>query len=267
VSNLRNAQLLQQMQAHPLKSSLAKALDIAETFSGDCQFLTLDKNLSDAGRQNARSAKLRAAIRDLRDARAPVDELQKKVEQKRKAVEMPAFDPSDICGFLKRQELRATLRTMDTGQRALVIANDASFADALLETSPIVSGLLPAEKFIVDQARENRLASLFGRELAEIDALEQTLAEARSIADIARNDLQNSSGMEWQVFNEFVKPVESKANAPWLKRDKDFDGNERIIVIDLANPEGPVGKLATPDQIRDGVFFKDFAEYQAARAA
>jgi hypothetical protein len=81
MSNLRNSQLLQQMHSNPLRSTLAKALDVAENFAGDIQFLQLDKNLSDAGRQNAMQAILRAAIRDLRDARGPLSEMQNRLEQ------------------------------------------------------------------------------------------------------------------------------------------------------------------------------------------
>jgi hypothetical protein len=64
MSNLRNSQLLQQVQAHPLKATLAKALDISEAFAGDIEYLTLDKDLSPQGRQKALQSKLRAAIRD-----------------------------------------------------------------------------------------------------------------------------------------------------------------------------------------------------------
>jgi hypothetical protein len=276
MSNLRNSQLLQQMRGNPLRATLAKALDIAETFAGDVQFLQMDKRLSDVGRQDAMQAKLRAAIRDLRDARAPLKELQGKLAAKRAAVAMPAFDPKDSVGFLRRQELRSVLRTMDAGQRALQL-NDPAFADALLEQPPIVSGLFLAEDFkgtvsaeiqrdrdIVATAKEKRLAGMFGRELEEIAALEQTVAEANMIADLARVDLQNSSGMEWPTFNEFCKPVESKANAPWLKRDKDINGNEVILFIDVENHRTPI---ATPDQVRDGRFFKDHEEYLTSRAA
>ena len=58
-NNFRSSQLLQQVGRHPLKASLAKALDIAETFAGDVEFLQLDKNLSAEGRGNARQSKLR----------------------------------------------------------------------------------------------------------------------------------------------------------------------------------------------------------------
>jgi hypothetical protein len=231
--------------------------------------------LSPQGRDNARRAKLRAAIRDLRDARAPINELQGKLDAKRKAVAMPKFDPSDIVGFLRRQELRAALRaTANAGQRALLL-EDADFCDAMLEQPPALSGLQPQqigedrdqgnEDFLlVEAAKKRRLESLFAPQLAEIDAMEKTIAEANMIADIARVDLQSNSGMDSRVFAEFVKPVESKANAPWLRKDKDWDGNERIIVIDLQNHRG---RVATEDEIRDGVFFKDLAEYQASRSA
>jgi hypothetical protein len=123
------------------------------------------------------------------------------------------------------------------------------------------------DRDIVAAAKEKRLAGMFGPQLEEIAELEKTVVEARAIADVARNDLQHNSGMERGPFEEFVKPVETKQNAVWLKRDKDFDGNERIIVIDLANPEGPVGRVATEREILDGKYYANFSAYQADRSA
>jgi hypothetical protein len=276
MSTLRTSQLLQQVGRHPLKASLAKALDIAEAFAGDVQFLQLDKNLSSEGRANARQAKLRAAIRDLRDARAPINEMQAKLDTKRKAVAMPEYDRSDDYALKLRMELRQTLKTTDPGQRALLLAKPA-YADAVLETEPEASGLFLAEEFkgtvsaeiqrdrdIVAAAKEKRLAGMFGRELEEIAELEKVVAEANMVADIARNDLQLHSEMEPRVFNEFVKPVENKANAPWLKRDKNAAGEDVIRVIDVGNHLAPI---ATPDQVRDGKFYRDHTEYLADRAA
>jgi hypothetical protein len=208
-------------------------------------------------------SKLRAAIRDLRDARAPIGELQTKLEAKRKAVAMPAFDRSDVVEFLARQELRAALRSMDRGQRALLL-QDPTFADAMLEQPPSLSGLMASETFLVDATKKERLGSLFGPQLAEIDELEKTVAEANAIADVARNDLKHHSQMDDRIFAEFAKPVEAKQAAPWLKRDKDAEGREVIRALDL---EAGVARIATPDQIRDGKFYKDHAEYLADRSA
>jgi hypothetical protein len=185
------------MHAHPLKATLAKALDLAETFAGDVEFLTLDKNLSAEGRNNARRAKLKAAIRDLRDARAPINELQAKLDKKRAAVAIPPFDPKDVVGFLRRQELRAALRTMETGPRELLL-KDPAFADAMLEQPAVLSGLFLADGFegtaspeiqrdreIVAAAKQRRLETLFAPQLAEIEELEKTVTEANMIADLA----------------------------------------------------------------------------------
>jgi hypothetical protein len=264
MSNIRNSQLLQRVGRHPLRATLAKALDLAEAFAGDVEYLSLDKNLSEQGRQNAMQSKLRAAIRDLRDAKAPIVEMQKKLDAKRKAVAMPPIDPSDVVGFLRRQELRTALRaTTDRAQRAFLL-QDPAFADAMLEQPPVLSGLLPTEQFLVDATKKERLGSLFAPQLAEIDSLESEIAEARAITDVARNDLQSSSGLDRRVFEELVKPVEAKQGAPWLKRDKDSAGNEIIRVVDL---EAHVARVATPDQVRDGKFYADHAEYLADRAA
>jgi hypothetical protein len=268
MSNLRNSQLLQQIGRHPLKAALARCFDVAETFQGDAEFLQLNDGLSPKGRQDALQAKLRAAIRDLRDARAPIGELREKLDKKRAAVAMPKFDAADTLGFLRRQELRAALRAMSSGQRALHLANPA-FADAMLEMPPVLSGLHPVEgqpsedNSLVETTKEQRLGSLFAPQLAEIAELEKTIAEADMIADISRNDLQLHSGMEPRVFGEFVKPVEAKQNAPWLRKYTE-DGKEVIRVIDVADHRA---HTASEREILDGKFYRDHQEYLADRAA
>jgi hypothetical protein len=275
MSNLRNEKLLQQVGRHPLKAALARCFDIAETFQGDVEFLQLNRDLSPEGRQNAMQAKLRAAVRDLRDAKAPIAGLAEKLDKKRKVVAVPEFDPADVVGFLRRQELRAALRTMETGQRELLL-QDPNFADAMLEQPPVLSGLFLADNFkgtispemqrdrdIVAAAKEKRLAGMFGRDLEEIAALEQTVAEANMIADIARVDLQSSSGMEPREFGEFVKPVEAKANAPWLRKYIE-DGVEVVRVVDLENHRA---RVATEREILDGKYYENFEQYQADRSA
>jgi hypothetical protein len=274
-NNFRNAELLGKLERHPLKATLAKALDLAENFQGDVEYLTLNKDLSPVGRDNMRRAKLRAAIRDLGDIRGPINEMQQKLDKKRAAVAIPPFDPKDVVGFLRRQELRATLRTMNTGQRELTL-NDPAFADAMLEQPPILSGLFLAEDFkgtispeiqrdrdIVAAAKQKRLGNLFAPQLAEIDELEKTVSEANGIADLARVDLKLHSGMDDRVFDEFVKPVEAKVGAPWLVKN----GDAVIRVRPELKGTPGLNQPATSDEIRDGVYFESEAAFLASRAA
>jgi hypothetical protein len=70
-NNFRNTDLLQKLERNPLKAQMARALDAAEIFAGDVENLSLNNDLSPRGRDNARRAKLRAVVRENRDARGP----------------------------------------------------------------------------------------------------------------------------------------------------------------------------------------------------
>jgi hypothetical protein len=267
-NNFRNTELLQKLERHPLKAALARALDASELFAGDIEHIKLDRRLSPEGRDDARRSKLGAAVRDNRDARGPVNDLQKKLEAKRALVQHPPLDQSQAARD-DRREARLILRGIeDKGARALLLSGagaDPDFQDAMLERKPIFSGLMAEEQFLVDAAKEQRLAGLYPSELAEIAELETTIAEANGIFDLALVDLKLHSEMDDRSFTEFVTPIMNRRNAHWLKRDKDAHGNEVIYVFDPKNHY--TVKVATPDEQRDGVFFKDLAEYQASRAA
>jgi hypothetical protein len=90
---------------------------------------------------------------------------------KRNAVQRPPLDRSQQA-VDDRRELRTILRGLDRGARALLLSGagaDPDFQDAMLEAKPIVSGLMVEEQFLVDAAREQRLAGLYGPQLAEIE--------------------------------------------------------------------------------------------------
>jgi hypothetical protein len=63
MSNLRNSQLLQQMESNPLRSSLAKALDIAEEFQGAIEFVSGNRDLSPECNAREKRQRLCSVIR------------------------------------------------------------------------------------------------------------------------------------------------------------------------------------------------------------
>jgi hypothetical protein len=253
--DLRNTELLQKLERHPLKASLARALDASELFAFDVEHITLDRRLSAEGRDDARRAKLRAAVRDNRDSRSALKELQAALEVKRAAVKRPPLDRSDKVAVDDRRELRTILRGMDPGQRALLLSGagaDPDFQDAMLEAKPIVSGLMPGEQFLVDAAREQRLAGLYGPQQAEISELETTVAEASSIFDLALVDLKLHSEMDDRTFAEFTAPIMNRKNAPWLI--KNGDAIVRVRPELKGTPQ--LNQPATADEIADGVYYQ-----------
>jgi len=133
-NNFRYTELLQKLERNPLKAQMARALDVAEIFAGDVEYLSLNKDLSPQGRDNARRSKLRAAVRDNRDARAPINEMKAKLEAKRAAVQRPPLDRTDKVAVDDRRELRTVLRGMERGARALLLSgpnSNADFVDAM----------------------------------------------------------------------------------------------------------------------------------------
>jgi uncharacterized protein YjcR len=101
--NPRNHQLLQQIANNPFRKTVAGAFDIVADFERDMEFVGLDRNFSEEGRQKAAQGHLRRAIRDLRDLKKPIEEFRAKTETMRAAVKGPAFDKADIVGAMNRR--------------------------------------------------------------------------------------------------------------------------------------------------------------------
>jgi hypothetical protein len=273
--NPRNHQLLSQIsETNPFKKTVVpRAFDIGRDFEMDAEAVGLDRRLSPEGKQDKAQGHLRKALRDLRDLQKPLDEYHAKTEAMRATAKRPAYDKTDIVGALNRREFRDRSVLMTSGQRAGKMSGptrSVAFLDAVLEfeDDPWMSGIdvfNPNELEIYEMAKQERLRDFHGSLLdtvAERDSAEKEVRDL--IINVVRNDIQGDSGLERADFERFAKPIESKVGAPWLRRDKDVNGNEVIIVVDLENHRG---RIASPDEQRDGVFFKDFAEYQASRAA
>jgi hypothetical protein len=272
-TNLKYFQLLQQIEKNPLRPKVAAAVDIVTDFALDAEAVGLDRRLSPEGKRDKAQGNLRKALRDLRDARkTALDEHHAKTESMRAAVQRPAFDKSDVVAAMNRRELRDASRAMSFGQRAALLSGptrDKDFVDAVLEQAAWVSGINaydPGELALYEGAKAERLRDLHGPLLdaiAERDAVE---SEAQMILDVVRVDIQNYSRLESREFESEVKAVENGINAHWLKRDKDINGNEVIIVL-VPEGGGFRGQIASPDQVRDGHYFQNHEEYQASRVA
>jgi hypothetical protein len=275
-TNLKYFQLLQQIEKNPFAKTVAPAVfDIASDFRKDMEVVGADRRLSPEGKWDAAQKHLREALRDLRDIQKPLAEYHSKTETMRAAVKKPAYDKADIVGAMARRELRDASRAMTSGQRAGHMAGPTRsivFLDAVLEfeDDPWMSGIdifNPNELQIYEAAKQERLRDFHGPLIDQIAERDSTESEVRDlIVAVARVDIQDASGLSGREFEAVAKPIESKVGAPWLKRYME-NGVEVIRVVDFEAPGGPVGRIATEAEKRDGQFFKDFAEYQAARAA
>jgi hypothetical protein len=272
--NPRNIQLLSQISdANPFKKALAPAFDLVDDLEKDLEAVRLDRRLSPEGRKEVAQGHLRKTIRDLRDLRKPIDEFRSKTEELRAtAKKLPPYDKTDIVAALNRREMRDRSCLMTAGQRAGKLTGpnrSLAFIDAVLEhvDDPWMSGINIYEKGeldIYEIAKQERLRDLHGPLLDTIAQRDSIEAEALMILNVARTDIAADSGLESREFEAIAKPVESKANAPWLRKEKDAAGNERTIVIDVQNHRS---RAATEREILDGKYYASHQEYLADRSA
>jgi hypothetical protein len=95
------------------------------------------------------------------------------------------------------------------------------FVAAALEQHPVLSGFAnnPMETKIFAAIQEERFQSLFGPQLGEIAEIDTAIADAEMIERGPRGHF-GCSGLQPQQFEQVAKPIESKANGPWIRRDK-----------------------------------------------
>jgi hypothetical protein len=94
-------------------------------------------------------------------------------------------------------------------------------------------------------------------------------AAATAAMQVVKNEIRQTSGMNEnaslvRAFDKLCEPIEKQFGAPWLTKMR---GGDEIFCV---NPDkrgtSEFQRLATADEMANGVFYKDVADYQAARA-
>jgi hypothetical protein len=262
--NSRNIELIKRYASHPMRSQVENALATAEVFAETLKSIRADKNLSDEGRANKIKASTRSALRDVRDLAEPITGLKKKLASIMAEIKPTAFDKTDVVGAMMRQSIRAMLKSMTLAEKAALLTGesaDPAFVDSVLEGPALLSGL---DASLYERVREHRISTLFTQESFQVEALTEQIKEAESAMQLARDDVGRAAGMPAHEFTRISDEIATKRNAPWLQRRKRDDGSEYVVVVPL---QGGGAKIADETAIREGKFYRDFAEYQADRVA
>lgn len=258
---------LEKFSEHPATPKLIAAatncLAIAEKFAAQREQLDRDVNLSDLGRRAKITDATKSHARALRDARVPIAEVAQQIENLRGKIKPVAVDRTDVVAAILRAEIRTYMRGLGTQDQiaALLKQSEPAILDAVLETPAALSGVAP-EHYAV--AKETRERQLHGPALKQIAELQTIVDEADAAAQVARNDLAVTSGLDQADFEKVVRPIETRQQAPWLIKA----GEGKILrVFPEKRGTHEMYKPAEPDEISDGIFFKDEAEYLASCAA
>jgi hypothetical protein len=111
------------------------------------------------------------------------------------------------------------------------------------------------------QLIDRALEAQHGEKIAELKELERAIEAAESAVEAGRDEIRLEAGIfDPHKFDQLAVPVEQKASAPWLRKQKLLgESEEKIYVVDL---DRRVERPATPEEIENGVYAEDFEAYK-----
>lgn len=266
----RTQSLLDRVPVHAIaatvKTSIVDALGAAESFAAKKAELETSGTLTARGqRQALRDALVHQYGKDLARAREPIAKVRKDIAARRDAMKVKAVDKTDIAGALERQEIRAYLRTLDANARQTLAmtTTNVQLLEALVTAPPELSGFDGNLAHIADQIEQRYFELAYADEISAITSMEAVIAEGDAAVSIARGMFQGTMGMEEREFENFMVPIERRANAPWLLKQ---DGSSSVLVVEMENGLANY-RPATDSDLSNGVFYENLAAYQDARQA
>jgi hypothetical protein len=166
------------------------------------------------------------------------------------------LDPGDTN--MRRQEMRTRLLQMGDKERNAFISKnrdsiDPELALAIVEMPGWVSGVMDTDHAnLLGRA----LRAQHGKAMDELAELEEAIAIAESAVETGRDEVREQAGVDAATFNAAAAPFEGQKETPWLRRQ-----GEAVNVVDLGKG---VLRPPTNEDLANGKFFKDKAEYDAA---
>lgn len=184
--------------------------------------LATDRNLTPDGQRS----KLAELVRtDLVKAYATASRQARKApaffRAQREALGLPEIDKSDLAGELKRQEMRAFLRSLPAAKRRAMLnelEGEIDRVQAVLDAPAYMSGLdddalgMPHTDTYA-RLKERVVTRLHGPKIAALDAQADDYACAVGMATAIRQQLFQASGLTRDGFEELVQPLEAAADA------------------------------------------------------
>jgi hypothetical protein len=217
-------------------------------------------------RPDALQFALSDVVPSLHKARRTISKAKAEVAERKAKLRVQGPDKADAAAAVRRADIRAQLRAMKPEEQSAFFAR---LGDDVSPELAVAITEMPSEFSGVPKTRHELLMAealkrQHGPELAEIAEVEEAIAAAESAVEAARTEVQVECGFQDEAkFNELAAPVEQKHAAPWLRKHRE-NGAEVVRVVDL---DRRVERLATPEEIEQGIFYQSYDQYKEGRSA
>jgi hypothetical protein len=215
--------------------------------------------------ENAKKFALTQLAPALHRGRLEIAAAKKEAAELRNKLTLQPPDKTDLVGVMRRQEIRAWLRSLPDQKRRDYIAGNLEhlspeMALAIIEAPAELSGVLGADRqVLVDTA----LRAQHGDAITVVVELERAIKIASHAVETVRTEIARDVGVkdphEW---NRKAAPHEKRATAPYLK--KFVENGAEVVRVMKWNGNGGTWGAPTPEQLTDGVYYGSFQEYQNA---
>lgn len=201
--------------------TINKTADVGDRLTAIAAKLTQDRRLTPDGQRG----ELAKAVKDSLAREYAFASRQGRAapaffKAQRAALGLPKVDRSDMVGELRRQEVRALLRSMPPTKRAQManfIAADPEQAISLFDAPAFASGLDDASLEMsgsdtFENMRKAVISNLHGAKLEELDGQVDDYSYASVMAGEVRNELFKASGLSRDGFEAMMQPLEAEAD-------------------------------------------------------
>jgi hypothetical protein len=203
----------------------------------------------------------------LHRGRLEIAAAKKEAAERRAKLTLQPPDKTDLVGAMRRQEMRAWLRSLGDQARRDYIAShlehlDPEMALAVIEAPSELSGVLGSDrKVLVDAA----LTAQHGADaISKVLTLERAVEIAEMAVESVRAEIARDVGVpDPHEFNQLAVPHEKSSSAPYLKKFNE-NGVEKIRVLKMNGNIGGTWSEATPMELSTGIYYANFQEFQKA---
>ena len=182
----------------PLRENVRHLFGLSNRLAAERRKLAADQSMSDIGKREREVTFAKELVRNLAELSRPLRRSREAAAEKRSSFTLPPIDKTDMIGEIRRQEMRAYVRSLPFDDRIHAVEKlDDTAVLAILDAPAMLSGL-PEDRHA--HIKNAYLERQFGKQLRELESVDEDNAALESAVTMVRRDLQIGTGLSNAEF-------------------------------------------------------------------